>query len=335
MKTTCVLVTGGAGFIGGEFVRQMVGIAKHSLVVVDRLNYAARLDGISEAISGSNATFVQGDIRDRRFVEGLLVDFPINIVVNFAAESHVDRSITSPLPFLEHNLVGTAELLEATRLAWQHRHVRGRWIQVSTDEVYGSLEPNSNADETAYLNPTSPYSASKAAADLWIQAYGRTFGVPILVTRSVNNYGPYQYPEKLIPRLVRKALEGEPLPIFGNGLQIREWIHVADHCRALVQLLHQGKAGEVYNIGSGVRVTNLAIAESVIKLLQTWIKNEGRPPLAMQIEQVEDRQAHDRYYGLKCEKLREEIDWSCEVDFRAGLGETVKWLANDYSRQAK
>ena len=239
------------------------------------------------------------------------------------------------MPFLEHNLVGTAELLEATRLAWQHHHVSGRWIQVSTDEVYGSLEPEANADESAYLNLTSPYSASKAAADLWIQAYCRTFGMQILVTRSVNNYGPYQYPEKLIPRLVRKALEGEPLPIFGDGLQVREWIHVVDHCRALVELLHQGKAGEVYNIGSGVRVTNLAIAESVIKLLKAWIKKQGRPPLAMQIEHVDDRQAHDRYYGLKCNKLREAIDWSCKVDFQSGLRETVTWLANDYYRQSE
>lgn len=330
MTKTCVLITGGAGFIGGEFVRQLLARSEYSLVIVDKLTYAARLDGIESALAHPHSAFLQGDIGGPDFVDRLMHDFPIDVVVNFAAESHVDRSISSPLPFLQTNVLGMAQLAEAARSHWSRRRVNGRWLQVSTDEVYGSLEFGQESREEDKLEPSSPYSASKASADLWLDAYRKTFDFPVMLTRCCNNFGPYQYPEKLIPHMVRCAIDGEPLPIYGDGEQIREWIHVADHCRGLIRVLEDGVPGQTYHLGSGVRKTNRELINSLLRHLKDWAQSENfdlPPPI---LQSVEDRWGHDRLYALNSEKMRKSLGWTCQVPFEDGLKETVDWLARDY-----
>ncbi len=330
MTTTCVLITGGAGFIGGEFVRQLLDRPEYSLVIVDKLTYAARLDGIEKALAHPRAAFVVGDMGQPRFAYRVMRDFPIEVVVNFAAESHVDRSISSPLPFLETNVLGMAHLVEAARRIWTNRNISGRWLQVSTDEVYGSLEPGRESLESDSLEPSSPYSASKAAADLWLKAYGKTYGFPAMVTRCCNNFGPYQFREKLIPRMVRCALEGEPLPIYGDGQQVREWIHVSDHCRGLIEVMERGSIGETYHLGSGVRVSNRDLVDSLLACLKSWSMRQGLELSQPLVQHVEDRWGHDRLYALNSEKTQDALDWACQVPFDRGFRETIEWLAEDF-----
>jgi len=311
-----LLVTGGAGFIGSSFVRMSLqqGWAEH-VINLDKLTYAGNLDNL-DAVSGhSGYRFVQADICDIEAMERLFREEAPDAVVHFAAESHVDRSIHSPAPVIQTNFNGTFSLLEAAR-----RNKIARFVHVSTDEVYGSIEPPHEADETYPLRASSPYSASKAGSDLLALSYHTTYKLNISVTRASNNYGPYQFPEKLIPLIISNALEDKPLPIYGDGQQIRDWLYVEDHCRAIRSVLEKGAPGEVYNIGGNCSLPNLEVVHRILKAT-------GKPESLM--TRVTDRPGHDRRYALTNEKLTRHTGWEPAMDFGRGLRETVDWyIAN-------
>jgi dTDP-glucose 4,6-dehydratase len=307
-----LLVTGGAGFIGSSYVRQVRRVRPADKIVnVDALTYAGNLENLTDLEHDSGHMFVRADIRDGAAMLELLRRYEIEAVVNFAAESHVDRSIMSAEPFVDTNVVGTLRLLEAARTA----KVR-RFVQVSTDEVYGSLGPTGAFEETTPIAPRSPYSASKASADHLVQAFHHTHGMDTLITRCSNNYGPYQFPEKLIPLMILNAFEGKPLPVYGDGLYVRDWIHVEDHCDAVDLVLTRGKTGEVYNIGAENERPNLDVVRGILRLT-------GRDETL--IRHVPDRPGHDRRYAMNSRKIREELGWRPRHDFEAGLGDTVTW----------
>jgi dTDP-glucose 4,6-dehydratase len=306
-----ILVTGGAGFIGSNFIRHFLSTYPESAVVnLDKLTYAGNLDNLSDLQSHPGYQFILGDICDAEAVKDVLTQ-PIDAVVHFAAESHVDRSIADAREFVRTNVQGTCTLLEASR-----RARISRFLHVSTDEVYGTLAPGESSDESAPLRPNSPYAASKAASDLLVRSFWQTYRFPALLTRSSNNYGPYQFPEKLLPLMITNALEGKPLPVYGDGLNERDWIFVEDHCRALDRVLQAGRPGETYNIGYGQALTNLRV---VRRLLQILHKSED------QIKFVEDRPGHDRRYALNSSKIGTELDWKPTVTFEEGLVRTVEW----------
>ncbi len=307
------LVTGGAGFIGSAFVRMLAGDPERASAVVnlDKLTYAGNLENLAGVASDARYRFVHGDICNRRLVDELVGDVRPDVIVNFAAESHVDRSILSPEPVVETNLRGTFTLLEAARV-----HKTPRFLHVSTDEVYGSIPPPDEADENFPLRPSSPYSASKAGSDLLALSYFVTYRVPVTVTRASNNYGPYQFPEKLIPLMISNAIENRPLPIYGDGMQVRDWLYVDDHCRAILAVIESGRAGEIYNIGGNRALPNI---EVVRRLLDAF----GKPHTLMQT--VTDRPGHDRRYALSSEKLMRETGWSPRMDFEEGLKATIDW----------
>jgi dTDP-glucose 4,6-dehydratase len=311
------LVTGGAGFIGSAFVRMLC--AEHlrtlppasAVVNLDKLTYAGNLENLTAVAGDARYRFVHGDICDLALVNRLVAEVQPDVIVNFAAESHVDRSILSPEPVIETNLRGTFTLLEAARV----NHTP-RFLQVSTDEVYGSIQPPNEADENFPLRPSSPYSASKAGSDLLALSYFVTYRVPVTVTRASNNYGPYQFPEKLIPLMISNAIEDKPMPIYGDGMQVRDWLYVDDHCRAILAVIEGGRAGEIYNIGGSCALPNL---EVVRRLLDTL----GKPRTLMQT--VKDRPGHDRRYALSSEKVMRETRWQPEVAFEEGLKATIDW----------
>jgi dTDP-glucose 4,6-dehydratase len=306
-----LLVTGGAGFIGSNFIR--LHLSEHpeaEIVNLDKLTYAGNLANLSDIENQPNYRFIRGDICDARAVDEVFVE-PFDAVVHFAAESHVDRSIAGAKEFIRTNVEGTLVLLEAAR-----KRKVPRFVHVSTDEVYGSMSPKQTASEDSPLAPNSPYAASKAAADLLVRSYVQTHHFPAIITRSTNNYGPYQFPEKLIPLIISNALEGKKLPVYGDGLNERDWIFVEDHCRAVDAVLQKGKIGEIYNIGSGKPVPNIGIVRSLLRLLD---KPEGL------IEFVQDRPGHDRRYALDDAKIRRELGWAPAVDLDAGLKHTVEW----------
>jgi len=306
-----ILVTGGAGFIGSNFVRYFLRAHPESAVLnLDKLTYAGNLDNLAEVESQANYQFVRGDIGDTSLVESLL-DQQVAAIVHFAAESHVDRSIADARDFVRTNVLGTYSLLEAAR-----RKRIPRFVHVSTDEVYGSLGPGEAANEQAPLRPNSPYAASKAAADLLVRSFWQTYHFPAIITRSSNNYGPNQFPEKLIPLMITNAVEGKKLPLYGDGLNERDWIFVADHCRALDRILEGGQPGEIYNIGFGRPVTNLEIVRRLLHILG---KSEDL------IDFVIDRPGHDRRYALDTSKIRGELGWDPAVGLEAGLTQTVHW----------
>ena len=306
-----ILVTGGAGFIGSNFVRYFLRAHPESAVLnLDKLTYAGNLDNLAEVESQANYQFVRGDIGDTSLVESLL-DQQVAAIIHFAAESHVDRSIADARDFVRTNVLGTYSLLEAAR-----RKRIPRFVHVSTDEVYGSLATGQSADEQAPLKPNSPYAASKAGSDLLVRSFWKTYGFPAVITRSSNNYGPYQFPEKLIPLMITNALEGKRLPIYGDGLNERDWIFVEDHCRALDRILEAGQPGEIYNIGCGRPVTNLEIVRRLLRIM-------GRPEDL--IEFVEDRPGHDRRYALDTNKIHGELGWEPAVGLEEGLARTVEW----------
>jgi len=306
-----ILVTGGAGFIGSNFVRYFLRAHPESAVLnLDKLTYAGNLDNLAEVESQANYQFVRGDIGDTSLVESLL-DQQVAAIVHFAAESHVDRSIADARDFVRTNVLGTYSLLEAAR-----RKRIPRFVHVSTDEVYGSLGPGEAANEQAPLRPNSPYAASKAAADLLVRSFWQTYHFPAIITRSSNNYGPNQFPEKLIPLMITNALEGKKLPLYGDGLNERDWIFVEDHCRALELILLRGQPGETYNIGFGEPVTNLEIVRRLLHILG---KSEDL------IDFVIDRPGHDRRYALDTSKIRGELGWDPAVGLEAGLTQTVHW----------
>ena len=306
-----ILVTGGAGFIGSNFVRYFLRAHPESAVLnLDKLTYAGNLDNLAEVESQANYQFVRGDIGDTSLVESLL-DQQVAAIVHFAAESHVDRSIADARAFVQTNVLGTYSLLEAAR-----RKGVPRFVHVSTDEVYGSLGPGEAANEQAPLRPNSPYAASKAAADLLVRSFWQTYHFPAIITRSSNNYGPNQFPEKLIPLMITNAVEGKKLPLYGDGLNERDWIFVADHCRALDRILEGGQPGEIYNIGFGRPVTNFEIVRRLLHILG---KSEDL------IDFVIDRPGHDRRYALDTSKIRGELGWDPAVGLEAGLTQTVHW----------
>jgi len=306
-----ILVTGGAGFIGSNFVRYFLRAHPESAVLnLDKLTYAGNLDNLAEVESQANYQFVRGDIGDTSLVESLL-DQQVAAIIHFAAESHVDRSIADARDFVRTNVLGTYSLLEAAR-----RKRIPRFVHVSTDEVYGSVGPGELADERAPLRPNSPYAASKAAADLLVRSFWQTYQFPAIITRSSNNYGPNQFPEKLIPLMITNALEGKKLPLYGDGLNERDWIFVEDHCRALDRILEAGQPGETYNIGFGRPVTNLEIVRRLLRIM-------GRPEDL--VEFVEDRPGHDRRYALDTNKIHGELGWEPAMGLEEGLVRTVEW----------
>src|SRR5262245_17553731 len=319
-----ILVTGGAGFIGSSFVRYVLRTRKDVEVVnFDLLTYAGNLRNLDEVEDDPRYHFVRGDIADEKKVAQVFLEHVFDAIVNFAAETHVDRSIVDSKPFIRTNVEGTRCLLEHARLLKVPR-----FIQISTDEVYGSLGPTGSFREDSPIDPSSPYSASKAAADFLALAYHRTHGVPVLVTRCSNNYGPYQFPEKLIPVLITNAMEDRPLPIYGDGLNVREWIFADEHSRAVLLALERGTPGQVYNIGSGHEKTNLEVVRSILRLMK-------KPESLIQF--VKDRPAHDRRYAIDCSKIRHAWNWSPEIDFESGLASTIDWYRThqDWVREIK
>ncbi len=309
------LVTGGCGFIGSNFIRMMRREEPaRPILNLDLLTYAGNLENLADLEDDEGYRFVKGDIADAELVTSLFEDHDIDRLVHFAAESHVDRSILGPGIFVRTNVAGTQVLLEAARGAWADRP--GRFLMVSTDEVYGSLGETGRFREDTPLDPSSPYSASKAGADLLCQAWHRTFGFPVMISRCSNNYGAYQFPEKLIPLMIQRAERGESLPVYGDGLNVRDWIHVDDHNRALRSILEAGEPGRVYNVGADNEQTNLFIVESILAHL-------GQPKDL--ISYVADRPGHDRRYAMDSERLRGELGWRPQVDFEKGLAETVDW----------
>jgi dTDP-glucose 4,6-dehydratase len=306
-----LIVTGGAGFIGSAFVRMLVSAGRHRVVNLDKLTYAGNLDNLEPVAGSPNYRFVRGDIVDAGLIDTIIDEEKPDAIVHFAAESHVDRSILSPSASFETNLRGTFTLMEAVR----NRKVP-RYVHVSTDEVYGSLEEPLEADENYPLKPSSPYSASKAGSDLLALSYFTTFKSPVLVTRASNNYGPYQFPEKLIPLMISNALEDKNLPIYGDGMQVRDWLYVDDHCRAILAVLEKGRVGEVYNVGGSRALPNRDVVRMILKAT-------GKPETLMTT--VTDRPGHDRRYALTSEKLEKETGWSAQVPFEEGLQSTVDW----------
>jgi dTDP-glucose 4,6-dehydratase len=306
-----ILVTGGAGFIGSCFIRMMLGSEPDEIINLDKLTYAGNPDNLSTVASQERYRFEHGDICDAALVARLFEQDRPDAVVHFAAESHVDRSILAPQAVFETNLRGTFTLLEAARA-----HGIGRFVHVSTDEVYGSLEPPLEADETFPLRASSPYSAAKAGSDLLALSYFMTYRLPVLVTRASNNYGPYQFPEKLIPLMISNALESQPLPVYGDGRQIRDWLYVEDHCRGILAVLRSGRDGETYNIGGNASLTNMEVVRRILSAT-------GQPESL--IRHVTDRPGHDRRYALSSQKLTSETGWSPAMDFEHGLARTVEW----------
>ncbi len=306
-----ILVTGGAGFIGSNFIRTFLhDHADSSVINLDKLTYAGNLDNLEDLEEAAHYRFIRGDIGDEDVLEEV-VGPQIDAIVHFAAETHVDRSITGGREFIQTNVLGTFALLEAAR----RKHV-SRFLHVSTDEVYGSLPPGAAADEQAQLEPNSPYSASKAASDLVARSYWQTYRFPVIVTRCSNNYGPYQFPEKLIPLMITNAQEGKRLPVYGDGLNERDWIFVIDHCRALDRVLRSGRPGEIYNIASGRTFSNLEIVRRLLHCLE---KSEDL------VQFVADRPGHDRRYALSTSKIFRELGWTAEVALEEGLRQTVEW----------
>ncbi|MGE6345426.1 dTDP-glucose 4,6-dehydratase [Bacillus mycoides] len=307
-----LLVTGGAGFIGSNFVRYMVKkYPEYNIVNLDALTYAGNLENLKDIEGLSNYKFVKGDIADRQFINQLFKEEKFDYVLNFAAESHVDRSITNPDIFIQTNIQGTQVLLDAAKNA----EVK-KYLQVSTDEVYGTLGETGYFTEETPLASNSPYSSSKAGADLLVRAYHETFGLPVNITRCSNNYGPFHFPEKLIPLMIINALNDKQLPVYGDGLNVRDWLHVEDHCQAIDLVLHKGKNGEVYNVGGNNERTNIEIVKTILKALD---KPESL------IKYVTDRPGHDRRYAIDATKLREELGWSPKYNFDTGIEQTIKW----------
>lgn len=320
-----ILVTGGAGFIGSNFIRYMLSKFEHNIVNLDLLTYAGNLKNLEGLTENDQYHFIKGDICDGKLLDTIFKQFDINVVINFAAESHVDRSIVDPELFLRTNVLGTQSLLNVAKTNWEldpddkysKEFKKGvKFIQVSTDEVYGSLGKEGYFTEKTSLSPNSPYSASKASADMLVRAYHETYGLPINITRCSNNYGPYQFPEKLIPLMINKALQEEPLPVYGDGNQVRDWLHVKDHCIAISTVLHKGKLGEVYNIGGNNEKKNIEIVRLILNSLS---KHEDL------IEYVKDRLGHDRRYAIDNSKISRELGWSPSYTFDQGMEMTIDW----------
>ena len=329
MKQT-ILVTGGAGFIGSNFIRYLLHCEPTQIINLDALTYAGSLDNLTSIASDPRYSFVKGNICDGQLVANLLRQYQITTVVHFAAESHVDRSIQNPGQFITTNVVGTQTVLDACRQVWLEEQrlplTQVRFHHVSTDEVYGSLQPNDPAfSESTPYAPNSPYAASKAASDHLVRAYYHTYGLPVTVTNCSNNYGPYQFPEKLIPLMILNALEGKPLPVYGDGQQIRDWLYVEDHCEAIRLVLQQGRVGETYNIGGNNQPTNLEIVQQICALLDVLVPDSPHKPHSSLIMFVTDRPGHDRRYAINLTKINAELGWAPRESLATGLRRTIEW----------
>ncbi|WP_301109827.1 dTDP-glucose 4,6-dehydratase [Sporosarcina sp.] len=320
-----ILVTGGAGFIGSNFINYLLSTYENTIVNVDLLTYAGNLENLNGSSNNPQYHFIKGDITDRTLMDEIFHRFEVDVVINFAAESHVDRSIEDPSIFVKTNVTGTNVLLQSAKEYWMInqpdescvKYKDGvKFIQISTDEVYGDLKDGGYFTEKTNLAPNSPYSASKASGDLMVRAYYETYNLPAIVTRCSNNYGPYQFPEKLIPLLIHRANQDQKLPIYGDGNQVRDWLYVEDHCTAIDAVLHKGVAGEVYNIGGNNEKTNIEIAKRLLHLLG---KSEEL------IEFVKDRLGHDRRYAIDHTKITQELGWSPSYTFEEGIEKTVTW----------
>lgn len=322
MPLKTILVTGGCGFIGSHFVRLVLGNTRWRVVNLDKLTYAGNLENLKDVETSPRYRFVKGDIADRSLVDNLLLEEHPQAVVNFAAESHVDRSILDSSPFIETNINGVRVLLEASRRGVE------RFLQISTDEVYGDAEGKQPFAEESPLCSGSPYAASKAAADLLCLAYGRTYGVPVLIVRSSNNYGPFQFPEKLIPLMIRNAMTGKELPVYGDGLQQRDWLYVEDNVGAILRILENGKVGSIYNVGTGEEQSNLNVIYTLCKIIAEEMGSRLES-LTANIRSVADRPGHDRRYALDTRKVRRELGWSYATPFETGLKKTVRWYLDN------
>jgi len=315
-----ILVTGGAGFIGSNFIHAMLNDRDDvSIVNYDLLTYAGCLENLNDVENNPRYVFIRGDICDAAAVKSVFNRHDFEAVVHFAAESHVDKSISGPSRFVETNVLGTQTLLQAAKEAWggaRRNFGDRRFIHISTDEVYGTLGDDGRFTESTPLAPNSPYSASKAGSDLLARAYFETYGFPVIVTRCSNNYGPYQFPEKLIPLMITNALNNRPLPVYGDGMNVRDWIHVGDHCRAVAAVLEKGKIGDVYNVGGSNEMRNIDIVKLILSILE---KPESL------ISYVPDRLGHDRRYAIDASKIKQELGWTPSVEFEAGIRETIKW----------
>jgi len=307
-----ILVTGGAGFIGSNFVRLVLTEQPDCFIVnIDKLTYAGNLENLEGFLDNKNHVFVKADINDGKTIEQLLEKYQIDAIINFAAESHVDRSISEPKVFIETNVTGTLTLLEAAR----DKKIK-KFVQISTDEVYGELGPTGKFTEQTPLSPNSPYSASKTSADLLVRAFGHTFGLNYNITRCSNNYGPYQFPEKMIPLMINNALNDKPLPVYGDGSNVRDWIHVEDHCKAVWEVLVNGRNTEIYNIGSSNEKTNLEVVKTILNTV-------GKPHSLISF--VKDRPGHDKRYAIDSSKINSQLGWKATTNFAQGIKSTIDW----------
>jgi dTDP-glucose 4,6-dehydratase len=347
----CFLITGGAGFIGSAVIRFLIEETDHQVLNLDKLTYAGNLESLAMVANNPRYQFVQGDICDRELVNRLFSDYQPDIVMHLAAESHVDRSIDGPAEFIQTNIVGTSVLLECAREYW--RGLPGdnnfRFHHISTDEVYGSLGDIGLFTETTPYDPSSPYSASKASSDHLVRAWSRTYGLPVLITNCSNNYGPYQFPEKMIPLMILNALEGKSLPVYGNGQQIRDWLNVEDHARALYKVVTEGEIGETYNIGGHNEKTNIEVVRTICEILDELVPRSGSPQIfgprddestlknahddassyKELINFVADRPGHDQRYAIDARKIRKDLGWVPQETFETGLRKTVEWYLNN------
>lgn len=328
-----ILVTGGGGFIGANFVLDWLAVNDEPVVNLDKLTYAGNQQNLTPLEGDRRHVFIQGDIGDSVLVERLLAEHRPRAIINFAAESHVDRSIHGPEDFIQTNVLGTFRLLEAARVYWaglsDSEQTAFRFLHVSTDEVYGTLTPDAPAfSETNSYQPNSPYSASKAASDHLVRAWHHTYGLPVLTTNCSNNYGPYQFPEKLIPLVINNALQGKPLPVYGDGQQVRDWLYVTDHCSAIRRVLEVGTPGEVYNIGGWNEMPNIRIVQTICALLDELRPNFGGPYSRL-ITYVKDRPGHDRRYAIDARKIERELGWKPAETFESGIRKTVQWYLNN------
>ena len=328
-----ILVTGGAGFIGTNFVLKCIRELDEHIINLDKLTYAGNLDNLKSVENNKRHIFIKGDIGNRQLVDDILQKHKPRAIINFAAESHVDRSISSPEQFLQTNVLGTFSLLESARNYWQGlskpQQDDFRFLHISTDEVYGTLAASEAPfNEANQYQPNSPYSASKAASDHFVRAYHHTYGLPVLTTNCSNNYGPYQFPEKLIPLTIHNALNGKEIPIYGDGLQIRDWLFVEDHCDAIMRVLNRGNIGEVYNIGGLSEKTNIEVVEYICQVLDKLSPRADTKSYKSQITHIKDRPGHDKRYAIDTTKIKESLGWNPELTFEEGISRTIGWYLN-------
>tara|TARA_Y100000590_G_scaffold20022_2_gene23404 strand:+ start:17153 stop:18178 length:1026 start_codon:yes stop_codon:yes gene_type:complete len=321
-----IIITGGSGFIGSNFIIKQLMTNKHSLLNIDKLTYAGISENLISAKKDRNYKFVNGDIRDKNLIYEIINSFKPDAIINFAAESHVDRSIDSPMDFIQTNVVGTANLINEAYIYWEKsNNKKFRFLHISTDEVYGSLGDSGFFDELTPYNPSSPYSASKASSDHIVRAWFHTYKMPILITNCSNNYGPYQFPEKLIPLIITNCINEIELPVYGDGLNVRDWIYVEDHCEAIMNVLNNGVPGETYNIGANKEIRNIEIINKICSILDIKKPRKNKKSYKKLIKYIKDRPGHDYRYAIDSSKIRENLGWKPKETFESGIHKTIDW----------